>query len=82
VGVLNAANFVNTDLGFSGSYTGATGTPTFVLDATGAVSGLQSGTTGALFFDQDGNGLVDFRVASFGGSSSLVGFTASDIILF
>ncbi len=79
-GTLSASAYQATDVNdASGTYSGASGAPTFVLDT------VTGGATAKLYFDRTGNGTVngadDLLVLTFDLSSNLAGFNRSDIHL-
>ena len=80
-GTLPGLNFVNGDIDNAYGYGTSNGQTTFVLDAAGFSSALVPGTSGTLYVDIAGDGIVDYRVASFGNGSSLGSFSAADILL-
>ncbi|MCX7374503.1 MAG: hypothetical protein NTW56_19070 [Alphaproteobacteria bacterium] len=77
---ISSAELVDDDLDDVGNYAGADGvTPTFVIDYYSSATALVPGTIATLYFDENGDGTVDFRVVSFGNSSSIAGFGLGDI---
>ena len=75
-GLLEANNFVNASVdATTQSYFGGTpGEATFILD--------DFATTRALWFDEDADGVADYKLAEFNSASVLTGFNEGDIELF
>ncbi|WP_371036354.1 VCBS domain-containing protein [Rhodosalinus sp. FB01] len=75
-GLLDANNFVNASVdATTQTYFGATpGEATFILD--------DFATTRALWFDEDADGVADYKLAEFNSASVLTGFNEGDIELF
>ncbi|WP_371056533.1 Ig-like domain-containing protein [Rhodosalinus sp. K401] len=75
-GLLDANNFVNASVDATTQiYFGATpGEATFILD--------DFATTRALWFDEDADGVADYKLAEFNSASVLTGFNEGDIELF
>ena len=74
-----SADFVSDDLDAGGHYSGAGGNPTFVLDFLSSLTPLVPGSVGTLYYDATGDGTVDYRVASFGLTSAIGGFSLADL---
>ncbi len=88
-GTIAANRLIATDLiSTAGNYAGSTGLATFVYDTVNNLTALDPQSQGALFFDAEGDGIVDFRIITFGSGSQLgdfgngSGFTVNEIVIF